>query len=79
MKEIKQSILKTEWSVFKTEQREENTGQCEKEIRRSISFSGVSEKEKWQPEFYSGLSEEKTEASSLKEDWREENIRRMLC
>ena len=72
-------MKKTEWSEFNTEQREENTGQREKEIRRSISFSGVSVKEKRQPVFYSGLSEENTEVSSLKEDWREENIRRLLC
>jgi hypothetical protein len=79
MKETEPSILKTERSEFNTEQREENTGQREKEIRRSIFFSDMPEKEKWQPEFYSGLSEEKIEASSLKEDWREENIRRLLC
>jgi len=79
MKETEPSILKTGPSEFNTEQREESTGQCEKEIKRSISFSDMPEKEKWQPEFYSGLSEEKTEASSLKEDWREEKIRRLLC
>ena len=79
MKETEPSILKTEWPEFTTEQREENTGQCEKEIRSSVSFSGVSVQEKRQPEFYSGLSEEKTEVSFLKEDWHEENIRRLLC
>ena len=79
MKETEPSILKTERSEFNTEQREENTGQCEKETGQSISFSGTPKKEKRQPEDYSGLSEEETEASSLKEDWREENIRRLLC
>uniref|UniRef100_UPI0040577673 hypothetical protein n=1 Tax=Candidatus Electronema sp. TaxID=2698783 RepID=UPI0040577673 len=79
MKETELSILNAEWSEFNTEQREENTGQCEKEIGPSISFSGVSEKEKRQPVFCSELSEEKTEVSFLKEDWREENIRRLLC
>jgi hypothetical protein len=79
MKETEPSILKTEWSEFNTEQREENIGPCEKEIGPSVSFSGVLVKEKRQPVFYSGLSEEKTEVSSLKEDWREENIRRLLC
>lgn len=79
MKETGASILKTEQPEFNIEQREENNGPCEKEIGRSISFSGVSEKEKRQPVFYYGLTEEKTKASSLKEDWREENIRRLLC
>lgn len=79
MKETEPSILNTEWSEFKIEQREENTGQREKETGLSVSFSGVSEKEKRQPVFYSELSEGKTEVSSLKEDWREENIRRLLC
>ncbi|MGR0480176.1 MAG: hypothetical protein ACTFAL_01895 [Candidatus Electronema sp. V4] len=72
-------MKETERSEFNTEQREENTGQREKEIRLSVSFSGVSVKEKRQPVFYSELSEEKTEVSFLKEDWREENIRRLLC
>lgn len=72
MKETEPSILKIERSEFNTEQRE-------KEIRPSISFSGVSEKEKRQPVFYTELSEENTEVSSLKEGWREENIRRLLC
>ncbi len=66
MKETEPSILKTERSEFNTEQREENTGQCEKETERSISFSGVLVQEKRQPVFYSGLSEEKTEVSSLR-------------
>jgi hypothetical protein len=72
MKETEPSILNTERSEFNTEQRE-------KEIEPSVSFSGVSEKEKRQPVFYSELPEEKTEVSFLKEDWREENIRRLLC
>uniref|UniRef100_UPI0040563DC5 hypothetical protein n=1 Tax=Candidatus Electronema sp. TaxID=2698783 RepID=UPI0040563DC5 len=72
-------MKETERSEFNIEQREKNTGQREKEIRRSISFSDVSVKKKQQSEFYSELSEEKTEVFFLKEDWRKENIRRLLC
>ena len=68
MKETEPSILKTERPEFNTEQREENIGQCEKEIGPSISFFDTPEKEKQQSEFYSELSEEKTEVSFLKED-----------
>lgn len=79
MKETEPAILKTEQPEFYSRQREENTEPREEKIRLSVSFYDVPEEEKQRSEFYSGASEGSTEALSLKEDWREENIRRLLC
>jgi transcriptional/translational regulatory protein YebC/TACO1 len=72
-------MKETGCSVFYIECSEENIGRCEKEIEHCFSFSRGSMKEKRGSVFFTEQSEEKIEVSSLKEERREENIRRSLC